>query len=58
MPPRPIIEEANKLAPAFSRIFKEMILITSSEKHIVCAAKGTVMRAATLKMYDAEIHAL
>jgi hypothetical protein len=56
--PRPVIEEANRLAPAFSRIFKEMILITSTEKPLARTGKGTVMRAAALKLYDAEIEAL
>ncbi|KII90646.1 hypothetical protein PLICRDRAFT_52360 [Plicaturopsis crispa FD-325 SS-3] len=54
----PVIEQANKIAPAFSRIFKEMILITKPDKPMVRLAKGTVMRKATLAAYDAEISAL
>ncbi|KAJ3505840.1 hypothetical protein NLJ89_g7204 [Agrocybe chaxingu] len=38
----PIVEEANKVGPAFSRIFKEMVLAPS-------------MRKAALKVYEAEI---
>ncbi|KAF8901181.1 acetyl-CoA synthetase-like protein [Gymnopilus junonius] len=51
----PIIEEANKVAPAFSRIFKEMILVTSPSKPLPRAGKGTVMRKAALTAYQAEI---
>ncbi|KAF5371510.1 hypothetical protein D9615_009619 [Tricholomella constricta] len=54
----PTIEEANKAAPAFSRIFKEMILITSKGKPLPRAGKGTVMRKASLNLYDEEIEAL
>lgn len=55
---RPVIEEANKMAPAFSRIFKEMILITSKTKPLPRTGKGTVMRKMGLKIYDEEIEAL
>ncbi|KAG6853021.1 putative NRPS-like protein biosynthetic cluster [Blastosporella zonata] len=51
----PIIEEANKVAPAFSRIFKELILVTSDKKPLPRTAKGTVMRKAALVLYDTEI---
>ncbi|KAG6909219.1 putative NRPS-like protein biosynthetic cluster [Tephrocybe rancida] len=54
----PIIEEANKVAPAFSRIFKEMILITSDAKPLPRTGKGTVMRKAALATYNEEIAAL
>lgn len=52
---RPIIEEANKVAPAFSRIFKEMILVASKDKPLPRAGKGTVMRKAALTEYQNEI---
>lgn len=55
---RPVVEEANKIAPAFSRIFKEMIIITPSHKPLPRAAKGTVMRKAALAEFDEEIQAL
>ncbi|KAF8956587.1 acetyl-CoA synthetase-like protein [Flammula alnicola] len=51
----PIVEEANKVAPAFSRIFKEMILIASRDKPLPRAGKGTVMRKAALLAYQTEI---
>ncbi|KAG6831500.1 putative NRPS-like protein biosynthetic cluster [Tephrocybe sp. NHM501043] len=54
----PVIEEANKVAPTFSRIFKEMILITSSDKPLPRTGKGTVMRKLALKAYDDEIEGL
>lgn len=54
----PILEEANQIAPAFSRIFKEMIIFTSSGKPMPRAGKGTVIRKATLKLYSPEIDAL
>ncbi|KAF8878948.1 putative aminoadipate reductase [Infundibulicybe gibba] len=53
-----VIEEANKVVPAFSRIFKELILTTSKEKPLPRAGKGTVMRKAALKLYDREIERL
>ncbi|KAJ7072833.1 hypothetical protein C8F01DRAFT_972227, partial [Mycena amicta] len=54
----PIIEEANEIAPKFSRIFKEMILFSSTEKLLPRAGKGTVMREAALKEYAPEIDAI
>ncbi|KAG6893724.1 hypothetical protein C0995_016243, partial [Termitomyces sp. Mi166 len=51
----PTIEEANKIAPAFSRVYKEMILITSDGKPLPRAGKGTVMRKAALGLYEKEI---
>ncbi|KAG6847104.1 hypothetical protein H0H93_010078, partial [Arthromyces matolae] len=54
----PTIEEANTVAPAFSRIFKEMILFASKDKPLPRAGKGTVMRKAALNAYAQEISAL
>ncbi|KAF9232884.1 hypothetical protein BU15DRAFT_80709 [Melanogaster broomeanus] len=54
----PEVEEANKEAPTFSRIFKEMILVTSKEKPMLRTGKGTVMKKATTKQYESEIEAL
>ena len=55
---RPVVEEANKDAPNFSRIFKEMILVTATDKPMIRTGKGTVTKKATLKLYEAEINAL
>ncbi|KAG1799974.1 putative aminoadipate reductase, partial [Suillus variegatus] len=54
----PDIEEANKEAPAFSRIFKEMILVTRGGKPMLRAGKGTITKKATMKLYEEEINAL
>ncbi|EIW76878.1 acetyl-CoA synthetase-like protein [Coniophora puteana RWD-64-598 SS2] len=51
----PAVEEANKDAPAFSRIFKEMILVTNPDKPMLRAGKGTVNKKATIKLYESEI---
>ncbi|KAF9484031.1 putative aminoadipate reductase [Pholiota conissans] len=54
----PIVEEANRIAPAFSRIFKELILVADPSKPFIRAGKGTVIRKATLNLYAEEIEAL
>ncbi|KAG6818278.1 putative NRPS-like protein biosynthetic cluster [Arthromyces matolae] len=51
----PVVEEANKVAPAFSRLFKEMILISSREKPIPRSGKGSVMRKLAITVYEKEI---
>ncbi|KAJ6611594.1 acetyl-CoA synthetase-like protein [Mycena sp. CBHHK59/15] len=54
----PMIEEANAIAPAFSRIFKEMILFTSPDKPLPRSGKGTVQRKAAIALYTPEIQAI
>ncbi|KIK92302.1 hypothetical protein PAXRUDRAFT_147631 [Paxillus rubicundulus Ve08.2h10] len=54
----PVIEEANKMLPTCSRISKEMILITSSDKPMLQTAKRTAQRKGTLEAYEWEINAL
>ncbi|KAF8160222.1 hypothetical protein K438DRAFT_1985842 [Mycena galopus ATCC 62051] len=55
----PVIEEANMDAPAFSRIFKELILFASPDKPLPRAAtKGTVLRKAALALYAPEIESI
>ncbi|KAJ7624518.1 Alpha/Beta hydrolase protein [Roridomyces roridus] len=54
----PVIEEANAIAPGFSRLFKEMILFASADKPLPRAGKGTVLRKAALSLYAPEIDAL
>jgi hypothetical protein len=54
----PAVEEANRTAPAFGRIFKEMILVTSPGKPLPRAAKGTVNRKAAILQYEEEIRIL
>ena len=53
--PRPVIEEANRVAPAYARIFKEMIIVTGPAKPLPRAAKGTVVRPQALDAYAHEI---
>jgi hypothetical protein len=55
---RPIIEEANENAPAFSRIFKEMILFASADKPLPRAGKGTVQFKAAISLYAPEIESM
>ncbi|KAF8971243.1 hypothetical protein BDZ97DRAFT_1349060 [Flammula alnicola] len=54
----PVIDEANKIAPGYSKIFKEMILITDKRKPLPRAAKGTVIRKLSLSIYADEIEAI
>jgi thioester reductase-like protein len=51
----PSIEEANKAAPTHARVEKSMILLTTTDKPMIRAGKGTVQRAATMTQYTAEI---
>ncbi|KAF5392669.1 hypothetical protein D9757_000930 [Collybiopsis confluens] len=51
----PLIEEANAIMPAFSRVYKEMILIASPSKPLPRAAKGTIMRQQAFNVYAKEI---
>ncbi|KII85651.1 hypothetical protein PLICRDRAFT_44986 [Plicaturopsis crispa FD-325 SS-3] len=52
------VEEANENAPAFSRIFKEMIIPVRSDKPLPRSVKGTVARKLAIKLYEPEIEAL
>lgn len=52
------MEEANKVAPAFSRVFKEMILVVDPKKPLPRVGKGTVAGKAALVLYDTEIDKL
>ncbi|KAL1660867.1 hypothetical protein GGF50DRAFT_118539 [Schizophyllum commune] len=52
----PIIEEANRGAPAYSRIFKELILVTRDTKPLPRTEKGTVMRRLALQLYQEDIN--
>ncbi|THH14562.1 hypothetical protein EW146_g5781 [Bondarzewia mesenterica] len=51
----PSIEKMNAFAPQHSRVFKEMILVSTPSKPFTHTAKGTVRRQATLNEYDEEI---
>ncbi|KAH9903318.1 acetyl-CoA synthetase-like protein [Cubamyces lactineus] len=53
----PSIERANELAPQHSRIFKEMVLVTSPIKPLQFNVKGLPRRKIILKEYHDEIEA-
>jgi long-subunit acyl-CoA synthetase (AMP-forming) len=52
------VEEANRDSPAFARIYKEMILVSSSDKPLPRTGKGNVQKKAALKLYEKEIDTL
>ncbi|GJE92564.1 acetyl-CoA synthetase-like protein [Phanerochaete sordida] len=54
----PTVEQANSGVPAWSRIFKEMILIAHPSKPIPRAAKGTIIRKQAWAAYAEEIEQL
>ncbi|KAJ7181546.1 hypothetical protein C8R43DRAFT_1101377 [Mycena crocata] len=47
----PIVSDANEIAPAFSRIFKEMIIFRSRDKPLPRAGKGTVLRKVAISLF-------
>ncbi|KAG9010812.1 hypothetical protein FRB94_009719 [Tulasnella sp. JGI-2019a] len=51
------VEQANTFAPQHSYIFKEMILVASSDKLMPLTAKNTIVRKAALALYEPEIEA-
>ncbi|CCL99493.1 uncharacterized protein FIBRA_01511 [Fibroporia radiculosa] len=53
----PTVEKMNAYAPQHSRLFKEMILVTSPGKPFEHTAKSTIRRAAVIAKYDDEINA-
>ncbi|KAJ7052219.1 putative aminoadipate reductase [Mycena amicta] len=53
-----VVEQANAIAPAFAKVYKEMILVTRPDRPFVRAPKGTVVRKMTMALYEAEITAL
>ncbi|KAH7912513.1 hypothetical protein BJ138DRAFT_785417 [Hygrophoropsis aurantiaca] len=54
----PTVEKVNNYAPTHSRIFKEMIIVTSPSKPFEYTPKGTPQRNACLAAYEEEIEAL
>ncbi|GJE97028.1 acetyl-CoA synthetase-like protein [Phanerochaete sordida] len=54
----PIVEQANATAPAFARIFKEMILVAKCDRPLPRTPKNTIMRKAATALYSAEINNL
>lgn len=58
MPRRPTVEEANAAAPAFAKIFKEMIIVADPTKPFPRSPKGTIIRKQAIALYSAEIEKL
>ncbi|CAN8105567.1 unnamed protein product [Discula destructiva] len=54
----PSIQEANDLAPAHARVEKGLVLVTTPDRPLIRAGKGTIQRGASLAQYAAEIDAL
>ncbi|THU84226.1 acetyl-CoA synthetase-like protein [Dendrothele bispora CBS 962.96] len=54
----PTVEKMNAFAPQHSRIFKEMILVTSPSKPFTYTAKNTTRNNAIVKEYASEIEAI
>ncbi|EMD35545.1 hypothetical protein CERSUDRAFT_106870 [Gelatoporia subvermispora B] len=53
----PTVEQMNEYAPQHSRVFKEMIVVTSPSRPLEFTAKGTPRRQVCLNAYEAEIDA-
>ncbi|KAK7885322.1 hypothetical protein LTR67_010500 [Exophiala xenobiotica] len=54
----PAIEAANKESAAHGRIFRGKVLLTSPEKPFTRTSKGTVIRARSTALYEAEVEEL
>ncbi|KAI2470038.1 hypothetical protein F4781DRAFT_421566 [Annulohypoxylon bovei var. microspora] len=54
----PSIQAANKEIPSYGRIYRHMIVFTSTDKPMLRAGKGTVQRRLTVDMYTPELDAL
>ena len=52
------MEEANSIAPAFAKIFKEMIIVTDPARPLPRAGKGTVIRKQASALYTSDIDEL
>jgi hypothetical protein len=52
------VEDANRVSPAYARIYKEMLLVSSPGKPLPRTGKGTVQKKAAVALYEAEIAAM
>jgi len=55
---RPYVEEANRDLPTFSRLFKEMIIVSDPARPFPRTPKRTIVRGQALLAYEKEIDAL
>lgn len=51
----PSLEGANALVPEHARVHKNLIVVTSPEKPLPRASKGTIMRSLATEQYESEI---
>jgi hypothetical protein len=49
------VEKANATIPEHARVPRDLALVVSSERRLVRAAKGTVVRSSSVKAYQREI---
>lgn len=54
----PMVEQANREAPAHARIYQSKIAVVGKEKSFVRAAKGSIIRLQTVAAFKGEIEAL
>ncbi|KAJ7063875.1 putative aminoadipate reductase [Mycena amicta] len=52
------VQAANAIAPAFARVYREMIIVTTKDRPVVRTLKATVARKATIALYEADINSL
>lgn len=55
---RSTIQKANALAPAYSKVYKEMILFCSPDRPLLYGSKGAVLRKQAIATYQEDIDAL
>ena len=51
----PYIRKSNSAVPGFARLAPDRVIITSPDKPMIRTAKGSIIRKATLAMYDQDI---
>lgn len=51
----PVMEEANHQAPAFSKIYRDMIIVAPPAKSLLRSSKGSVHRKSSLDAFSTEI---
>lgn len=54
----PAVDNANRQSPSHGRIHRDMIILTSPQKPMLRAGKGSVQRQATVNLYAAELDAV
>ncbi|KAK4237128.1 linear gramicidin synthase subunit D [Achaetomium macrosporum] len=54
----PLVEEANRAAPAHARIEKSLVLLTTPDRPLIRTPKGTIQRTTSIAQYSAEIDRL